>query len=72
MRTLFLSLSLAILSHAQGPRPTDIGESDLPLGDPGIAWYPELAQGLAEAERANKPILFMAVASQCGGISGVF
>jgi hypothetical protein len=27
---------------------------------------------LAEAKRTNKPILFMAVASQCGGISGVF
>lgn len=69
---VFLFLALAALSHAQGPRATDIGESDLPLGDPGIAWYPELAQGLAEAERSNKPILFMAVASQCGGVSGVF
>ncbi|MDA7862279.1 thioredoxin family protein [Akkermansiaceae bacterium] len=69
---VFLFLALATLSYAQGPRPTDLGESDLPLGDPGIAWYPELAQGLAEAKRTNKPILFMAVASQCGGISGVF
>lgn len=69
---ILLLLSLTILTHAQGPRPSDLGESALPLGDPGIAWYPELAPGLAEAKRSNKPILFMAVASQCGGISGVF
>lgn len=71
MKALLLC-SLAILAQAQGPRPTDITESPLPLGDPGIAWYPELAPGLAEAKRTNKPILFMAVASQCSGISGVF
>lgn len=55
-----------------GPRPENLGESNAELGAPGIAWYPILADGLAEAKRTNKPILFMAVASQCGGISGVF
>lgn len=55
-----------------GPRPTDLGESDADLGSSGIAWYPILDDGLAEAKRTNKPILFMAVASQCNGISGVF
>ncbi len=55
-----------------GPRPTDLGESDAELGAAGIAWYPILEDGLAEAKRTNKPILFMAVASQCNGISGVF
>lgn len=55
-----------------GPRPTDLGESEAELGSAGIAWYPILEDGLAEAKRTNKPILFMAVASQCGGISGVF
>ncbi|MGJ8696798.1 MAG: hypothetical protein ACSHYF_10795 [Verrucomicrobiaceae bacterium] len=72
MKPLALLLALTLSATAQGPRPTDLGQSDLPLGDPGIAWYPQLEQGLAEAKRANKPILFMAVASQCGGISGVF
>jgi len=72
MKTIFLLFALIAGAFAQGPRPSDLGESALPLGDPGIAWYPELAQGLAEAKRTNKPILFMAVASQCGGISGVF
>ncbi|MED5586964.1 MAG: hypothetical protein VYB61_11450 [Verrucomicrobiota bacterium] len=55
-----------------GPRPNDLGESDLDLGEPAIAWYPRLEDGLAEAKRTNRPILFMAVASQCGGVPGVF
>lgn len=55
-----------------GPRPENLGESNAELGSAGIAWYPILEDGLAEAKRTNKPILFMAVASQCGGISGVF
>ena len=55
-----------------GPRPEQLGESPLDLGSAGIVWYPVLGDGLAEAKRTNKPILFMAVASQCGGVSGVF
>lgn len=55
-----------------GPRPEQLGETPADLGSAGIAWYPILADGLAEAKRTNKPIMFMAVASQCGGVSGVF
>ena len=55
-----------------GPRPDDLGESDLDLGEAAIAWYPRLEDGLAEARRTNRPIIFMAVASQCGGVPGVF
>ena len=55
-----------------GPRPENLGESEAELGSAGIAWYPILEDGLAEAKLSNKPIFFMAVASQCGGISGVF
>ena len=42
------------------------------IGQAGIAWYPKLEDGLAEAKRLNKPIMFMAAASQCGGVPGVF
>ena len=56
----------------RGPRPENLGESEAELGSAGIAWYPILEDGLAEAKLSNKPIFFMAVASQCGGISGVF
>lgn len=55
-----------------GPRPEHLGASPLELGEPGIAWYGKLEDGLAEAKRMNRPILFMAAASQCGGVPGVF
>ena len=56
-----------------GPaNPRDLGASPLDLGEAGIAWYPKLEDGLAEAKRTNRPIFFMAVASQCNGVPGVF
>ncbi|MFT4638293.1 MAG: hypothetical protein ACI8T1_001612 [Verrucomicrobiales bacterium] len=55
-----------------GPRPTDIAPSSLDLGEPGIAWYGRLDLALQEAKRSNRPILFMAAASQCNGVPGVF
>ena len=55
-----------------GPRPEQLGESEADLGSSGIVWYPILADGLAEAKRTGKPILFMSVSSSCDGISGVF
>jgi hypothetical protein len=56
----------------RGPRPEQLGESEAELGSSGIVWYPILDDGLAEAKRTGKPILFMSVSSSCGGISGVF
>lgn len=55
-----------------GPRPEQLGESEAELGSSGIVWYPILEDGLAEAKRTGKPILFMSVSSSCNGISGVF
>ena len=59
-------------AQREGRGARDIGASPLDLGEPGIAWYPKLEDGLAEAKRTNRPILFMAVASQCNGVPGVF
>ena len=56
----------------QGPRPSDLGASPQPVGDPGIAWYTTWESGLAEAKRSGRPIFFMAAAATCSGISGVF
>ena len=56
----------------RGPRPEQLGESEAELGSSGIVWYPILDDGLAEAKRTGKPILFMSVSSSCNGISGVF
>jgi hypothetical protein len=72
---LIALLSLSLLSAsalAQGPRPSDLGASPQPIGDPGIAWYTTWDTALAEAKRSNRPIFFMAAAATCSGISGVF
>ena len=39
---------------------------------PGIAWYGVLEDGLKEAERTGKPILFITAAAQCSGVPGLW
>jgi len=76
MRKLMLSLAFAVgmsaAAQAQPPRPHNIEPAKLAPGDAGIAWYTTWATGLAEAKRSGRPILFMAAATQCNGVSGVF
>jgi len=55
-----------------GPRPDDLGASNLDLGEPGIAWYTTWETAYEEAQRSNRPIFFESAATQCSGISGVF
>jgi hypothetical protein len=55
-----------------GPRPSDLGVSKLDLGEPGIAWYTTWETAQAEAKRSGRPIMFVAAATQCHGVSGVF
>lgn len=38
----------------------------------GIAWYGVLQDGLDEAKRTGKPILFITAAAQCGSIPGMW
>ena len=38
----------------------------------GIAWYGVLKDGLAEAKRTGKPILFITAAAQCRGVPGMW
>lgn len=42
------------------------------LSRPAIAWYGAWQQGLAEAQRSNRPILLVAGAPHCHGISGLW
>jgi hypothetical protein len=56
----------------QGPSPRDLGASKLDLGEPGIAWYTTWESAEAEAKRSGRPIMFVAAATQCHGVSGVF
>jgi len=55
-----------------GPRPSDLGASDLDPGESGIAWYTTWETARAEARRSGRPIMFVAAATQCRGVSGVF
>ena len=38
----------------------------------GIAWFGVLKDGLKEAKRTGKPILFLTAAPQCNGIPGMW
>lgn len=71
----FLALWCLVTSplYAQGgPRPTDLGSADLPVGEPGIAWHTTWSSAWHEAQRSNRSIMFVAAATQCGGVPGVF
>jgi len=63
---------LCSIAMGQGPRPSDLGASKLDLGEPGIAWYTTWESAEAEAKRSGRPIMFVAAATQCHGVSGVF
>jgi hypothetical protein len=75
MKKLLLTTAILLLAaggYAQGPRPIDIEATSQPVGDAGVMWYTTWDTALAEAQRSNRPIFFMAAAANCGGISGVF
>lgn len=73
MWTLTLLVITSGLACGQGgPRPEDLGASKLDLGEPGIAWYTTWETAQAEAKRSGRPIMFVAAATQCHGVSGVF
>ena len=38
----------------------------------GIAWFGVLKDGLKEAKRTGKPIMFLTAAPQCDGIPGMW
>lgn len=70
--TFTLSLALCVAAHARGPRPTNLGASEQPIGDAGVAWYTTWDTAKEEAKRSNRPIFFFAAAAQCGSVSGTF
>ena len=72
LTTMWVILAALNGASAQGPRPEQLSTSNLPLGEPGIAWYTTWQSAWDEAQRSNRPILFVAAATQCGGIPGVF
>lgn len=69
---LVLSMAFCGTAFAQGPRPTDLGAVDLPVGEQSVAWYTTWETAAAEAKRSNRPIFFFAAAAQCRTVSGTF
>ncbi|MFO0865289.1 MAG: hypothetical protein U0744_11685 [Gemmataceae bacterium] len=53
-------------------RNPDGEQSKLEWDGGGIQWYATWKQGLAEAQRSNRPILLVSAAPHCSGISGVW
>ena len=70
--TGLLALLVCSALHAQRPRLEAVGSSDLDIGQPGIAWYATWDTAEAEGTRSGRPIMFVAAATQCSGVSGVF
>lgn len=60
-RISFFAMLLVIATIAVAEDPT-----------PRIAWYGQLADGLAEAQRTGRPILLVSGAPQCHGVPGVW
>ena len=69
---VFGIIAVSWVASGQGPRPGDLGASQLDLGEAGIHWYTTWDTAQAEAERSGRPIMFVAAATQCHGVSGVF
>jgi len=65
-------------SHVCGQRTPSRGESfggnapSSKTAQSGIAWYGVLQDGLQEAHRTNRPILFLTAAPQCNGVPGLW
>lgn len=73
MSTLALLVVTSGIACGQGgPRPSQLGASNLDPGESGIAWYTTWETAQAEAKRSGRPIMFVAAATQCHGVSGVF
>jgi len=69
--SLVLTMTFGVAA-GQGPRPNEHGASDLDIGESGIAWYSTWETAYREAQRSGRPIMFVAAATQCHGVSGVF
>ncbi len=64
-----LTTGLSLAARAQ-PAPAPAAREAAPTG--GIQWFPRLKDGLAEAKRTGRPILFLSAAPSCGGVPGVW
>lgn len=67
MRVMFVVASLFGLTFLFGlSAQPSLAESE------GIGWIPTWKQAIAEASKSHKPILLVAAAPACSGVSGVW
>ena len=66
-------LGLLVPAFLPGPpRPPEEAVGNGPPDGHGIAWFATWESGLREAQRTGKPILLVAAAPHCAGVSGVW
>ncbi|MEM1293725.1 MAG: SHD1 domain-containing protein [Verrucomicrobiota bacterium] len=69
-----LRVPLSRLSREDQDYVTELESGPAEATDPltGIAWYSSVEPAFAEAKRSDRPIMFMAAATQCSGVPGIF
>jgi hypothetical protein len=74
LTVLVLALALAGTTICVGLQPPPVAATHKfnPKQIGGIQWFATLDSGKAEAEKTGKPILLVAAAPHCSGISGVW
>ena len=73
---LFAAAAAAMITTC-GPTASIAGNAPAPAqktaaSTGGIQWFTRLKDGLAEAKRTGRPILFLSAAPSCGGVPGVW
>lgn len=66
-----LALGLSSGLRAEPAVPVTPAAKEAPAAG-GIQWFTRLKDGLAEARRTGRPILFLSAAPSCGGVPGVW
>ncbi len=67
-----VSAVLSTTLSAQPPRTERPRKQSANSSPAGIAWYGAWKPGLAEAKKSGRPILLIAAAPHCHGISGIW
>lgn len=77
LRTICLATAAAATIGSMGSAPRPAAAAPAPAGAQtrpagGIQWFSRLKDGLAEARKTGRPILFLSAAPSCGGVPGVW
>ena len=70
---LVLATAVVMTAHSQlADTPAQPAAAPAAARPVGIAWYATWESGLAEAKRTGRPILLLAAAPHCAGVSGIW